>query len=298
MARDLDELADELYQLRPDVFAAARDDAVRKARDADQPALARDLSKLRRPTQGAWLVNVLWRDQRATMEHLFELAEDLRRAQAEARIPELQRLTAQRRELESELIRRARRLGEQADVNVTASLQRDVEDTLAAALAVPAVADEVRTGRLVKPASYAGFGADAGTEAVAETAVDRAKEGESARERAKTDTKAAGAQARRREEAERRVQDARDALEAAEAELTGLSRAAETAQQHHLARRDQLEQLQREMRELRDEVLTAERAALAAARRRDQAEKAQEAAAKTLERAEEALKASAARAER
>jgi hypothetical protein len=303
MERDLDEIADELYQLRPDAFAAARDSAIRKAREAGEQALARELSKLRRPTQSAWLVNLLWRDQRATMEHLFDLADDLRRAQAEAHIPELQRLNAQRRELESELIRRARRLGQQADVTVSASMQRDIEDTLAAALAIPAVAADVRTGRLVKPASYAGFGADA---AAPEDGADQAAEEDRATRRGSSrqsqaerrEARAADPEDRRREDAEGRVQEAREALEAAAAEVVGLARAADTAQQHHQARRDQLEELQREMRELRDEVLAAERAALAATRRRDQAEKAHESAAKALERAEEALTGSARRADR
>jgi hypothetical protein len=147
-----------LYALRPDAFAAARDEQVRQAKAARQQPLARELGRLRRPTQSAWLVNLLWRDQREVMQQLFELAGELGRAQAQASGSELRSLTAQRREVESALIRRARTLGNAAGVNVTDAMVRDVQDTLAAALAQPAVADEVRGGRLVKPLAYAGFG--------------------------------------------------------------------------------------------------------------------------------------------
>ena len=60
---DFDEIADKLYAMRPDEFAAARDEHVRRARADKLQPLARQLSALRRPTQSAWLINVLWRDQ-------------------------------------------------------------------------------------------------------------------------------------------------------------------------------------------------------------------------------------------
>src|ERR1700687_4600954 len=119
--RELDEIAGELYALRPDAFADARDDQVRKARADGRQPLARELARLRRPTQSAWLVNLLWRDQREVMEQFLQLGQELSRAQAEASGPELHRLTAQRRELAAALIRVARSLAEKAGVNVSAS---------------------------------------------------------------------------------------------------------------------------------------------------------------------------------
>src|SRR5437762_4029417 len=79
---DLEPLADELYGLRPEAFSAARDEAIRAARRQGKAALARELARLRKPTQSAWLVNLLWRDQREVMQQLFELANELSRAQA------------------------------------------------------------------------------------------------------------------------------------------------------------------------------------------------------------------------
>jgi hypothetical protein len=162
-AAELDKIADELYALRPDEFAAARDERVRQARAEGRAALARELNKLRKPTQSAWLINLLWRDQHDVMQQLFELAEALSQAQAQASGPELLRLTGQRRELEGALMRRARVLAEQAGVAVSAAMEREAQETLAAAVALPEVADEVRSGRLVKPAAYVGFGAGFGT---------------------------------------------------------------------------------------------------------------------------------------
>ena len=44
--RALNELADELYAIRPDDFAAARDEQVRKAKTEGRQPLARELGKL------------------------------------------------------------------------------------------------------------------------------------------------------------------------------------------------------------------------------------------------------------
>src|SRR5579871_2797357 len=155
---DLDAVAERLYALKPDDFAAARDAEVRSARAEGQQPLARDIARLRKPTQSAWLINLLWRDQHDVMEQLFELSQELARAQAEAAGAELRELTAQRRQLENALMRRAVELGGEAGVRVSDSVAREAQETLSAALALPEVADEIRSGRLVKPASYAGFG--------------------------------------------------------------------------------------------------------------------------------------------
>jgi hypothetical protein len=85
--RELEEIAAELYALRPDDFAGARDDQVRKARADSRKPLARELSGLRRPTMSAWLINLLWRGQRHVMEQLLQLGDELNRAQAQASVP-------------------------------------------------------------------------------------------------------------------------------------------------------------------------------------------------------------------
>jgi hypothetical protein len=354
---ELDKIANELYAAKPDAFAAARDEEVRNARADGRAALARELNKLRKPTQSAWLINLLWRDQREVMEQLFELAEALREAQAQASGPDLLRLTAQRRELEAALMRQARALAEKAGVSVGAAMEREAQETLAAAVAVPEVADDVRTGRLVKPAAYAGFGAGFGTlvpsaprggarrdkaddgdgdgarrnkaddaeskEAAvpvgprpdelasrrAAAASARGKQAEAEAERAEQSRLAkvadfeGRAAERTREAAQRRVNEASAALDAAAGALADHGRAVDAATQRKLELQEQLQQarqrlaeLQKELDELRQrqrdlqaEVVAAEQAALAAGRRRDQAEKTHDAARETLDQAQQLL---------
>ncbi len=279
---DFDAIADELYALPPGDFAAARDEYVRKARAEGRQTLARELAQLRRPTLSAWIINLLWRDQRDVMEQLFELSDELRRAQAQAAGPELRTLAGQRRQLESALLRRASELAEEHGVKVTDTVAREAQETLSAALASPDVADEVRTGRLVKPATYAGFGVLPSSRPT--TAPPPRKE-----ERPKPDDLQARIAQRareRREAAEQRVDEARRATEAAVATLNDRARDVEAAQTQRQRLRDQLERLQEQLRQLQRDISAAEQAEVDAARRRDDAEKFHQSAQRTLERAE------------
>ncbi|HLZ27003.1 MAG TPA: hypothetical protein VKV73_06755 [Chloroflexota bacterium] len=294
----MDEIADALYALRPDAFAGARDEHIREARANGQQPLARALAQLRRPTQSAWLINLLWRNQRDRLTQLLELGEDLSRAQAQASGPDLLRLTARRRELEAALVRAARSLGEAAEVTVTASMEREVQETLAAALARADVADEIRTGRLVKPAAYAGFGTEVPPLAAPVVEDKQRAAPATARAPKEEDLEARAAERTRRQraEAEQHIADARDALEVAAEAVADRTRAAEAAEQHRQAvhaqvdqLQDQLRELQAQLRDLRMEVAAAEQAALSAAARRDQADKAHAAARRALAQAEAAI---------
>jgi hypothetical protein len=300
---DFDAIADDLYALHPDAFAAARDEQVRQARAGGRAALARDLARLRRPTMSAWLVNLLWRDQREVVEQLLDLPRAMARAQARASGDALRTLTAQRRDLEAALIRRAHALADDAGVKVTPAMAREAQDTLAAAMNRPDVAAEVRAGRVVKPAAYAGFGEllvalpdppgadeeppDEETAAAAAPVAVRPADDRVARL-----AREAAAEAERREEAERRAQaerrrqEARAAVEAAAGALAAEARAAESAERHHRELRDQVEQLRQALRALELSAAAAASAAGAAAHRRAEAEQAHEAALQARQRAE------------
>jgi hypothetical protein len=281
---EFERIADELYAARPDEFASARDEAVRKARADGRPELARELAKLRKPTQSAWLVNLLWRDQREVMEQLFELAAELTRAQAGAAGEELRSLTAQRRQLESALLRQAQALAAQSGVRVTDTVAREAQETLAAALANPEVADEVRTGRLVKSASYAGFGVPASGVAPSRAPTPAAV----ARPPAQVDEKAA-VRAARVEAAEKRLREARAALQSAASALADSTRELQTAQQRRDDLHRHLDGLREQLRKLEQEVASAEETERAAARGQQEAERAHAAAERDVERAEQAL---------
>ncbi len=289
---ELNDIAEELYTLKPDGFAAARDQHVKRLKAEGQKDLANELSKLRRPTQSAWLVNLLWRDQREVMEQLFELSADLGRAQARSAGAELRELTTQRRQIEAALLNRARALGSEHDVSMSAEMEREVQETLSAALAEPEAADEVRTGRLVKPIEYAGFGtlAAGSTAAAARNAEPRGPAREPTPLRRPTEDE------RKEREARERVQDAQRAAIEAGATVEAARREAEQRDKAVAGTREKLEQTTQELerlrkleRDLEDDLSGHERASRDAKRQLEDAQKEHAAALRALEKAEQEL---------
>ncbi|MGW4465629.1 hypothetical protein [Micromonospora sp. NPDC004704] len=154
------DLVERLYTAPPDGFVVARTEAVAAARAAGDEATARQIAKLRKPTVAAWMVNLLAIRRPDLVADLVELAGELRTAQRELRGPQLRELSAQRRTTVSALVAQARALATEADSRLAAGKLplAEVEATLQAALADLDVAEQVRSGRLVRAASYAGFG--------------------------------------------------------------------------------------------------------------------------------------------
>ncbi|MFB9235177.1 hypothetical protein ACFFWC_06440 [Plantactinospora siamensis] len=154
------DLVERLYAAPPDGFVAARNEAVAAARAAGDPAAAREIGALRKPTVAAWLVNLLALRRPDLVGELVELAEALRSAQRDLRGPRLRELSAQRRDVVSALVAEARSLARAADPGLAAAKLplAEVEATLTAALSDVEVAQRVRSGRLVRGTSYAGFG--------------------------------------------------------------------------------------------------------------------------------------------
>jgi hypothetical protein len=75
---DLDAARRELYQVTPTRFTATRDAMATEARDAGDRELASSLKKLRKPSVGAWLANLLVREQSGDVERLVNLGAELR----------------------------------------------------------------------------------------------------------------------------------------------------------------------------------------------------------------------------
>ncbi|MEU8115965.1 hypothetical protein [Micromonospora sp. NPDC048947] len=154
------ELVQQLYRTPPDRFVAARDAAVAEARRAGDPTTARQLARLRRPTVAAWLVNLLAIRRPELVADLVQLADALRVAQRELRGPRLRELSAQRRAAVGALVAEVRKLAAaEPDAPPASRLPlAEVEATLNAAFSDVEVAEQVRAGRLLRAASYAGFG--------------------------------------------------------------------------------------------------------------------------------------------
>jgi hypothetical protein len=155
---EIDEIIGELYVVPPQHFVTARDNLVRTAREAGNRDLAAELRQLRRPTQSAWLVNVLAREERPSMEALASLGREMRDAQTRLDGTKLRYLGGQRQQLITDLLDRARRRAIDAGVKPTDAILSEVAETLRAALVDLAASSTVLAGRLVRPMSHSGFG--------------------------------------------------------------------------------------------------------------------------------------------
>jgi hypothetical protein len=151
-------VADELYALTPAEFTAARDERARQVRAAGQRDEAAAIKKLARPTASAWLVNQLARSAPDRLIRLYELGEELQEAQRTLDGDRLRELSAQRRQLISELLPVASDLAGQADQPASSAVLGEVRATLEAALADAGARAAVRSGRLTKALAYAGLG--------------------------------------------------------------------------------------------------------------------------------------------
>ncbi|MEU4237860.1 hypothetical protein [Actinoplanes sp. NPDC026619] len=153
-----DELIQRLYEEPPDGFVAARTAAINEAKESGDRDAAKRLAALKKPTVAAWVVNLLALRRPELIDDLVELSAELREAQRGLKGDQLRELTAQRRQVVAALVDAARRLAMEASGPGAKLPLGEVEATLTAALAEPTVAAQVRTGRLIRAASYAGFG--------------------------------------------------------------------------------------------------------------------------------------------
>ena len=310
-ARDLAGVADELYTLAPAGFRAARDERAAQARAAGDADLAAAIRKLRRPTVSAWLVNLLVREDPGQVDELLELGGSLREAQQALAGDRLRELSGQRRRLITALTQEARRLAEQAGQPLSAQAEREVQETLEAALADPGIAEAVRSGWLTSALSYAGLGTDidvSGAVAVWPTPAERparksreagtgggARQDAAAghdRQEAQADgraRRAAGAAERARREAEAAERNRREAADDAREAQVGLDEAEREvagARDEHEALLQRAEELERQLGLLQAESAQRLRALRQAQRRRDVAARALDGAVRRLARAE------------
>jgi len=303
-----DELIRRMYEAPPDRFVAARSAAIADAKKAGDSGTVKRLTALRKPTVAAWLVNLLALRRPELIDQLVELATALREAQRGLKGDEMRELSNQRRQIVSALVTEARKLAVAEDATMTGAKLPlgEVESTLTAALAEPEIAEQVRTGRLIRAATYAGFGevprprlrlitgdatdADDEDEEHEEDEEDEAEEGEEEQEPTRTTAKdRAAAERRRREHAERKRELKRElsAAQAAENRADDQLDRAESAERdagHAVEDLDnELAELERRRTEAQAEMArrklarrTAEREAAAARRRVGDAEAALE----------------------
>jgi DNA repair exonuclease SbcCD ATPase subunit len=282
-----DDFIQRLYEAPPDGFVAARSAAIDEARKSGDRDTAKRLAALKKPTVAAWVVNLLALRRPDLIEELVELSAALREAQRGLQGDQLRELTAQRRQVVSALVAAARQLAQAEEPGLKLPLA-EVEATLSAALAEPQVAAQVRTGRLIRAASYAGFGEVprprlrlVTDEAADDEDGDEAEVIELPNTGAKAGERERLAAERRRREYEQRKRDLRrelSAAQAAEQRADGQVERAEGAERdaYHLVEDldAELAELERRRTEAQADVArrklarrTAEREAAAARRR-------------------------------
>jgi hypothetical protein len=144
----------ELYQADPDDFTQRRQELAAEAREAGEPAVAKQITGLRKPTRSAWVVNRLVRADPEVPPRLAALAAELRGGEQSMDGARIRELTAARGRLVDELTRQALQV---SDLPAPpAALREEVTATLDAAIADPEVAANL--GTLVRAAHWAGFG--------------------------------------------------------------------------------------------------------------------------------------------
>jgi len=235
---DVDEIADRLYALPPEEFTAARD---QEAKQADSAYLRKAITALRKPTAAAHEVNVLVRERAEDIDALLALGDEMRAAMG-IDPAEVRRLTEERRKLISRLV----------DSDLSAAVREEVSATLEAATADRDLGAAVRSGRLVKPLHYAGFGnLPKISEALATRSKKPAKKSEpspdltAARDRDLELSGIADDAQRRFETAVKNAAEARQLLEAAEQERAEAHKAAKAAHADAEKARRELGRLER-----------------------------------------------------
>lgn len=151
-------VVDDLYSLPPAEFVSHRAAYVTRFKKAGDKAGATRIGALRKPTVVAWLVNTLARRDEWALAELFDLGEQLERAQQRGDGPRLRELSAARSTSIRALTDRAVSLGRDFGATVGDNAAREISNTLNAAMADAEIRDRVRAGRTVVAETYSGFG--------------------------------------------------------------------------------------------------------------------------------------------
>jgi hypothetical protein len=231
-----------LYELPPEEFTKARNELARELRQAGERAEAERVKALKKPTVAAWVVNRLARHERMNVRALLTAGERLRDAHADVLRGEspsvLEKARSAERKAIEALARSAARILEEERGKAPSSVLDDVRDTLHAAAVDPALAEEVRSGRLSHETQALGFGfetAPPGT-GPGRSKTPKRKEQRDGRRRAAE---------KRLAEAKTRVGETRKQLKASEEDVERVKKEHERAERHAERLRAELERAEK-----------------------------------------------------
>jgi hypothetical protein len=277
---NLQEVASELYALPLEAFTPRRNEAAKQLRSQDRD-LAEAVRRLPKPAQAAWAVNMLSRQRTEQVGSLLALGSEFREAQEDLAGEALRELTEQARPAVRQALNAAVEVAAEHRMTLGDSAQRQVEQTLRAALADEQAARAVSSGFLVRSLKPVGFGVDVdGATAFAPsgaptTGAPDAKKRAGARQRRRETQQAAKGALKELETAEKDLRRQQERLERSQ-------EAASTATSHLQALREELAQAHRDA----DEAVSAAREAR---RERDAARAAQRGASRRADRAQKRL---------
>lgn len=264
---DVDARVDELYDLPPSDFTAARNALARALRGEGQRDAADRVAKLRRPTIAAWAVNQAVRRHRDRIAALLDAGQDVRRAQRRAlsgvRRSGLREATRTRRQLIDQLTDLAAEI--LADQGSSADSHRsDIAATFDAASADDDAAETVNAAQLAATLPVTSEFGELGGLAVLPEPEDEPEADTEAEEADEADEADRERAAQRRREAIRAVEEVRRELavaedEAREAADAAASRAAAAEQADRAAQeaKEAWRRLQREAATLHEQVARA-----------------------------------------
>lgn len=276
------EIANDLYALAPDEFTAARDKAAKAARDEGDRELAAAVKQFRRPSIGAWLVNVVARTDQ--LDDLLDLGTALREAQRTLDGNELRTMSRQRHQVIRSLSQLAHELtGKQAGDTA----QREFEATLEAALADDAAADAVRTGRLMRPLTSTGLEPVDLTDAVA--APEQAAPSRRPKKRAAASATKQTGSTKDKASRDKRAAELAAAIAAAEDTLAGAQDDVDRRDQQLRDARAEVDDARARVKELEAELDEAREKQSSAEKARREAETARKSAARSRDAAQRGL---------
>ncbi|TCO65843.1 hypothetical protein EV192_1011635 [Actinocrispum wychmicini] len=185
---------------------AARTEYARAAKEAGDKEAAEKIAKLRKPSQAAWVLNLLARRAPAELKRLANLGAALRDAHGRFDGETIRELSQQRRQVVRAMVTQVRSIANDEGQKLSDTVLRDVESVFTAALADPAVTETLMTGTLAATADLAtpeGW-PDASPPVVDEVALRR----EQRAERRRQDLGRARAEAQHAAEVRERAQNA------------------------------------------------------------------------------------------
>jgi hypothetical protein len=144
----------QLYSVPPDEFMAKRAELADAARKDGDDAAAQTISKLRKPTVAAWIVNALVHEDGSLADQLADLGDRMRAAQDALDATRLRELSNERRKLVDRMTTAAFKKAERRDP--PAALRDEVSGTFDAAIADDGIAG--RLGQLQRAEQWSGFG--------------------------------------------------------------------------------------------------------------------------------------------